>query len=205
MDRVKEFIHLINAEQNFRQLKREILSKDDRFYTFDFKQAINTSNKKISMDEFWKLAKIKAKKVSLFVDEILSCEVVEAAPMGFIREITMSSNDITQGKNSDTNIICIKERVLIDNNKKTLLFFQLETTGKILLFAINQVIEEDKQLYFVGHYVYNIIKNSSLLEDRNFMLESEQTLPGRINAMILKMKILAENNKLDEIYKQLYN
>ena len=199
-----QFKHLINSHQNLNQLKQEILNKDSDFFTFDFKYAINDPNdpKKISINDFWKLAKIKAKKVSLFVDEIQTCDVIDDAPMGFIREITMSGGDVTQG--SDKNVIRIKERVVIDDNTKTLLFFQLETVGKILLFAINQVSEENDNVYFSGHYVYSVPKNSSLAEDQDFMIGSNKMLPSRVKAMIAKMKMLFKNGKLDEVYQQFY-
>jgi len=199
-----KFTHSINPHQNLNQLKQEILSKDADFFTFDFKQAINEPNdlEKISINDFWKLAKVKAKKVSLFVDEIKSCDVIENAQMGFIREIIMPGSDVTQGSN--TNIIRIRERVVIDDDTKTLLFFQLEATGKILLFAINEVTEESGNVYFSGHYVYSIRKDSTAQEDKDFMASSNKILPSRIRDMIAKMKILFKSGKLDEVYQQFY-
>lgn len=200
-----QFKHLISSDQNLDQLKQEILNKDSVFFTFDFKYAINDPNdpNKISINDFWKLVKIKAKKVSLFVDEIQTCDVIDDAPMGFIREITMAGSDVTQG--SDKNVIRIKERVVIDDNTKTLLFFQLETVGKILLFAINQVSEENDNVYFSGHYVYSVPKNSSLKEDQDFMTGSNKMLPSRVKEMIAKMKMLFKNGKIGEVYQQFYS
>lgn len=199
-----QFKHSINPYQNLNQLRREIISKDSIFFTFDFKQAINERNelKKISINDFWKLVKIKAKKVSLFIDAIKSCVVIEDAPKGFIREITMQGSDVTQGSN--LNVIIIKERVVIDDDTKTVLFFQLETIGKILLFAINEVTEENDNVYFSGHYVFNIRRDSANQEDRDFMTEANKILIYRINELIANMKMLANSGKLDEIYQQLY-
>ena len=140
--------HNIISEQTFANLKDEILKQDPNLYTFDFKNAINENGatKPISAEEFWKTLKIKAQKVPLFVDEILSCEVTESAPQGFIREISMAGGDVTQVSGLKT--IHIKERVVIDDRTKTVLFFQLETNGEILLFAINHVSEENNVVYF---------------------------------------------------------
>jgi hypothetical protein len=203
MSTTKQFIHSINPQQNITQLTQEILNKDEIFFTFDFKFPINEENdKKISINDFWKLAKIKAKKVSLFVDEILSCDVIETAPMGFIRKITMASGDVTQGKNS--TIVHIKERVVIDDETKTLLFFQLKTTGKVLLFAINHVTEEINNVYFSGHYVYSIPTSSKEKADQDFITGSNKVLPSRMKHMVAKMKALAKSEKFAEIYQQLY-
>jgi len=199
-----QFIHSIDPQKNVHQLKQEIFDKNNDFYIFTFKQAINdeTDTKKISIDDFWKLAKIRAKKVSLFVDEILTCAVIESAPLGFIREITMPGNDVTQG--NEATIVSIKERVIIDDSIKTLLFFQLQATGKILLFAINEVTEENDNVYFSGYYAYNIPKNSILKEDQDFIIESNKILPHRVENMIAKMKLLFKNNQWNKIYQQLY-
>lgn len=86
-----------------------------------------------------------------------------------------------------------------------MLFFQLETPGKILLYAINQVTEENKNVYFSGHYVYNVSKNSHTQEDQDFITGSDKTLPSRASGMINRMKMLAKNGKLDEVYRQLYS
>jgi hypothetical protein len=205
MTNIQHFKHEIKPNQNISQLKQEILSKDSTFFTFDFKHAINkvANSENISTQDFWKLAKIKAKKVTLFVDEILSCDFLETTPLGFIRVISMPGSDVTQGKAPD--IVRIRERVVIDEDTKTILFFQLETSGKILLCAINQVTEENDNVYFSGHYVYSIPKNSKLPEDLYFMEHSNQTLPSRMKVMIDKMKMLAKTKKVDEVYQQLYS
>lgn len=205
MNNFHAFKHEINSQQNFNQLRQEILNKDSAFFTFDFKQEINNidDHEKISANEFWKLAKIKAKKVTLFVDEILSCDFLEDSPLGFIREISMPGSDVTQGKTSD--VVRIRERVVIDENTKSILFFQLDTNGKILLSAINQVTEINNNVYYSGHYVYSIEKNAKLPEEKIFMENSNQTLPSRIKMMIHKMKLLTQTQKADEIYQQLYN
>lgn len=200
----QQFIHTIQDGQSLEELIQEISAKDKDYYTFNFKMPINNKHEKtISIDEFWQLAKVKAKKVSLFVDEIIACDDISKAPMGFIREITMPGNDVTQGTNNSR--VNIKERVIVDEDSKTLLFFQLETTGNVLLYAINQVFEENNQVCFSGHYVYSIKLNSIEKADKKFMSESNQYLPLRIKSMISKMKELMFSGQLDETYNELYN
>lgn len=195
--------HNIIPEQTFANLKDEILKQDPNLYTFDFKNAINENGatKPISAEEFWKTLKIKAQKVPLFVDEILSCEVTESAPQGFIREISMAGGDVTQV--SGVKTIHIKERVVIDDRTKTVLFFQLETNGEILLFAINQVSEENNVVYFSGHYVYSVNKNSIDSQDQAFMKGSNETLTPRFVDMIERMKALTLSNEFEKIYQEL--
>ncbi len=195
--------HNIIPEQTFANLKDEILKQDPNLYTFDFKNAINENGatKPISAEEFWKTLKIKAQKVPLFVDEILSCEVKESAPQGFIREISMAGGDVTQV--SGVKTFHIKERVVIDDRTKTVLFFQLETNGEILLFAINQVSEENNVVYFSGHYVYSVNKNSIDSQDQAFMKGSNETLTPRFVDMIERMKALTLSNEFEKIYQEL--
>lgn len=204
MSTSSDFIHTIFPEQTLDALIKEIESKDNNYYTFDFKILINENlnHHQISAQDFWKLAKIKAKKVSLFVDKILSCDVIENAPAGFIRVITMPGEDVTQANAAKT--VNIKERVVIDDASKTLLFFQLTTDGEILLQAINRVIEENQQLFFSGHYVYSIPKNSKLEKDHNFIKGSDQTLPVRVVEMVANMKKLALEGELEKVYRKLY-
>src|SRR5579871_4315863 len=132
MNSSKIFRHVKIEDPNIKQLEQEILTKDPNFYTLEFKHAINKKEdlKPITISDFWKLAKIKAKKVSMFVDEILSCNVIAPASQGFIREITMAGSDVTQANKVD--VVRIKEQVIIDEKTKTILFFQLESTGQIL-------------------------------------------------------------------------
>jgi len=205
---ISEFNHVIQPNKNLDELKQEILSKDRNFFTFDFEHAINDDvhQKTISINDFWKLAKVKAKKVSLFVDEILSCNVVESAPLGFIREITMPASDVTQGTKSDkNNTVHIRERVVVDDASKTLLFFQLDATGNILLYAINHVEEKNNNLYFTGHYVYSVRNNSTEKADQDFMKNSNQVLPERVTSMLARMKSLIYDGKLEEKYQSLYS
>ena len=197
--------HTINPKHDFKHLKCELLNQNPDFYTFDFKTVINrvTETNAISVDDFWKCAKIKAKKATLFVDEILSCNAIESAPLGFIREISMSGKDVTQV--SDSNVIYIKERVVIDEKTKTILFFQLKTSGDVLLFALNHVSKENNHVYFSGHYVYSVDKDSNNPQDKEFITGSNKTLPPRFDAMILKMKKLTKSDEFNHIYQELYS
>lgn len=195
--------HSIKPEQHFAQLKDEILKQNPHLYTFDFKNVINENGaaKPVSAEDFWRTLKIKAQKVPLFVDEILSCEVTESVPHGFIREISMAGGDVTQV--SGVKTIHITERVVIDDRTKTILFFQLETNGEILLFAINHVSEEHNVVYFSGHYVYSVSKNSKNPQDQAFMKGSTDTLPSRFVEMIERMKALARSDQFEKIYQEL--
>ncbi len=173
MSNTQNFKHIVDTHKNFGQLKQEILDKESVFFAFDYKYEINQSpDHAISAQDFWKVAKIKAKNASLFVEEILSCDVIGPSAHGFIRVITMSGSDATQGKSAELSRI--KERVVLDEATKTALFFQLETNGKMLLNAINQVVAENNNVYFLGRYVYSVKKNSQLPEDIDFMKNLSQ-------------------------------
>lgn len=209
---------------DFSKFRQEILGKDNIFFFDDFHHAINraTDTKKISIEDFWKLVKIKAKKVSLFVNEIASCQVLEPAPLGFIREITLPNPE------NAAETLRVKERIVMDEKTKTVLFFQLDTNWKSilvnrqpnttkddpfsifsaqlkLLCAINQVTEEDGQGYFYGYYVYSVHKNSHSPEDQAFMenFRSNQ-VSSEIVAMIDRMKALAMSKNFDEVYQSFY-
>jgi hypothetical protein len=93
--------------------------------------------------------------------------------------------------------------VVIDDRTKTILFFQLETNGEILLFAINHVSEENNVVYFSGHYVYSVSKNSKNPQDQAFMKGSTDTLPARFVEMIERMKALARSDQFEKIYQEL--
>ncbi|OGT45773.1 MAG: hypothetical protein A3E82_09820 [Gammaproteobacteria bacterium RIFCSPHIGHO2_12_FULL_38_11] len=202
MKNFETFKHVINPNKNFTELKQEILNKDAVFFTFDYKYDISKPDNKISAENFWKVAQIKSKNASLFVDEILSCDFAESAPLGFVREITMSGSDAMQAKS--TELSRIKERVVIDEETKTALFFQLETNGKILLNATNQVVEENNNVYFFGHYVYNVLKNSQESDDIAFMKNLSQQFLSRMDVMIDKMKLFATSKELEKTYQQLF-
>lgn len=136
---------------------------------------------------FAKILQIKAQEAHRFVPVITSCKFVSPSHLGFIRKITV------KGKGS-----IVEEHVLIDQDSNAVIFVEelIETKKGVMLgcfAALNDIIEEDGQWYFVGTYLYGSKPTD------NEILERKESFRETYENMLY----FVENEDVDKIYNQL--
>jgi len=159
------------------------------FYTFSFKISL----KDIAQpDVFWKILKIKSKKAELFAPNIVECRVTETAPQGFIREIIMKGAH---------GLEHARERVIIDDVHKNVLFFIIQTDGKNKLIGINSVESKEEESFFVGTYVLDIENNA---ENTEIMSQIDKAFSRNIEINIQNIKNFIDKDLVNKTYKELF-
>ena len=160
----------------------------------NFKVALIFDQPEKIESDYFKLLKIKAKQADLFAKNILKCSYLYDTPAGFMRSIEQAAGP---GKTDE-----IIERVLIDEAKKSIIFIQESTTGKIRLAAINQIVKENDSYYFVGKYVFEALKDNA--DDKEAIAILSEVLPKNAAIMFENLTAFYKSGKIEATYQKYY-
>jgi hypothetical protein len=185
-----------NPHEQFNVIAKKIYELDNKYYTYNFKIRLLFDHPEIIEAEYFKLLKIKAKQADLFAKNILSCSYLYDTPAGFMRTIKQAA-----GSEMSDEIV---ERVLIDEAKKSIIFIQEKTTGKVRLAAINQVVKENNNYYFIGKYVFEVLKDSEKPEDQQTISILSEVLLKNASIMLENLTAFYKSGKIEETYQQYY-
>ena len=185
-----------NPHEQLNVIEKKVHELENKYYTYNFKVALIFDRPEKIEADYFKLLKIKAIQADLFAKNILACSYLYDTPAGFMRTI-----DQAAGPGVSDRII---ERVLIDEVKKSIIFIQESSTGKVRLAAINQVVKENDNYYFVGKYVFEVLKESESGDDKQTISILSEVLPKNAKVMLDNLTEFYKSGEIEETYQRYY-
>ncbi len=142
----KLILRSCEEEETFASIESYLRNNIPFCYRFQFKYPLKDS---VYANTFAKILQIKAQEAHRFVPVIIFSQFIAPSHLGFIRNIKIAGSGPT-----------VQEHVLVDQNSMQVIFIEewVMDSDEVIhpggFAAINSIIEEEGQWYFVGTYLY---------------------------------------------------